>query len=74
VGGGPDIALVLHPRRDPGRVLDAIGGWAIAHGARLLMRAADAGRWAGEATVVSDAELAAQADAVVTDELREQAT
>jgi len=24
VGGGPDIALVLHPRRDPGAVLGAL--------------------------------------------------
>ena len=63
---GPDIALVLHPRRDPGRVLDAIGDWAIAHGSRLLLRALDAGRWDGDATVVSDTELAARADAVVS--------
>jgi NAD+ kinase len=66
VAGGPDIALVLHPRRDPGRVLDAIGGWATAHGSRLLLRAADAGRWDGAATVVSDAELARRADAVLS--------
>jgi NAD+ kinase len=65
VGDGPNIALVLHPRRDPGGVLDAIGDWAASHGSRLLMRAGDAGRWDGRATVVSDAELTARADAVV---------
>jgi NAD+ kinase len=66
VAGGPDIALVLHPRRDPGTVLDEIGGWARTHGSRLLMRSADAARWDGNATVVSEAELADRADAVVS--------
>ena len=66
MGGGPDIALVLHPRRDPGLVLDAIGGWAISHGSRLLMREQDAARWHGDVTVVSEAELTEQADAVVS--------
>jgi NAD+ kinase len=63
---GPHIALVLHPRREPGPVLDEIGAWATSHGSRLLMRAADAARWEGVVTVVSDAELAARADAVVS--------
>jgi NAD+ kinase len=63
---GPEIALVLHPRRDPGSVLDTIGAWATSHGSRLLMRADDARRWGGEATVVSDAELAERAVAVVS--------
>ena len=63
---GPDIALVLHPRRDPGEVLDAIGRWAASHGSRLLMRAEDAARWDGDAKVVSDAELGELADAVVS--------
>ena len=66
MAAGPSIALVLHPRRDPGRVLDAIGDWAASHGSRLLIRAEDAARWDGEATVLSDAELAEQADAVVS--------
>ncbi len=47
-------------------MLDAIGHWAGAHGGRLLMRAEDAARWDGEATVVSGAELAEQAAAVVS--------
>ena len=66
MAGGPQIALVLHPRRDPGPVLDTIGTWAATHGTRLLMRAADAARWDGDATVVSDAELGARADAVLS--------
>jgi NAD+ kinase len=66
VGGGPDIALVLHPSRDPGRVLDAIGSWATSHGSRLLMRAQDAARWDGAVAVVSDSELAERADAVLS--------
>jgi NAD+ kinase len=66
VGSGPDIALVLHPRRDPGPVLDAIGAWTTSNGSRLLMRAADAARWDGNATVVSDAELVERATAVVS--------
>ena len=64
---GAGIALVLHPRRDPGSVLDAVGAWASSHGSRLLMRAGDAARWdGGEVAVVSEAELAEQADAVVS--------
>jgi NAD+ kinase len=47
-------------------VLDAIGKWASSHGSRLLMRSEDAARWDGAVTVVSDAELAARADAVVS--------
>jgi NAD+ kinase len=66
VAGGSDIALVLHPRRDPGPVLDAIGNWAISHGSRLLMRAEDAARWDRDVTVVSDAELAQRAAAVIS--------
>ena len=66
MAGGSDIALVLHPRRDPGPVLDAIGTWACSNGSALLMRAEDAARWDGEMTVVSDAELAERADAVVS--------
>ena len=66
MGHAPGIALVLHPRRDPGPVLDAIGAWAASHGSRLLMRPDDAARWDGDATVVSDAELAERADAVVS--------
>src|SRR5215217_6660960 len=66
MGSAPGIALVLHPRRDPGPVLDAIGVWASAHGSRLLMRPIDAARWDGDVSVVSDAELTEQADAVVS--------
>ena len=66
MAAGSEIALVLHPRRDPGPVLDAIGAWATSHGSRLLMRAEDATRWDGDVTVVSDAELAKRADAVVS--------
>jgi NAD+ kinase len=66
MGGASEIALVLHPRRDPGGVLDMIGAWAMGHGSRLLMRAADAARWDGEATVVTDAELAERAGAVLS--------
>jgi len=66
VGDGPHIALVLHPRRDPGSVLDAIGAWAGMHGSTLLMRAADAARWDGATKVVADAELAVAADAVLS--------
>jgi NAD+ kinase len=66
MAGGSEIALVLHPQRDPGVVLDEIGRWASSHGTRLLLRTEDAARWSGEVTVVSDAELAARADAVVS--------
>ena len=66
MGHTPGIALVLHPRRDPGSVLDVIGSWASSHGSRLLMRSADAARWDGDCDVVSDDELAEQADAVVS--------
>ena len=65
MGNASDIALVLHPSRDPGHVLDAIGAWAEAHGSRLMMRPADAARWDGEVSVVTDAELAERAHAVL---------
>jgi NAD+ kinase len=65
-GGASNIALVLHPSRDPGLVLDVIGDWAAGHGSRLLMRAPDAARWHGDAAVVTDAELCDRADAVVS--------
>src|SRR5919107_542396 len=66
MGQAPGIALVLHPRRDPGAVLDAIGAWASSHGSRLLMRPADAARWDGAVDVVGDTELVDRADAVVS--------
>jgi NAD+ kinase len=66
MGSASDIALVLHPSRDPGRVLEAIGAWAATHGSRLLMRPADAARWDGDVSVVTDAELAERADAVLS--------
>jgi NAD+ kinase len=62
---GPDIGVVLHPSRDPSLVLDVLSGWMAGHGNRLLLRAQDIARWNGEATPVSDAELAERADAVV---------
>src|ERR671919_197798 len=66
MASGPEIALVLHPQRDPGAVLDEIGTWASSHGSRLLVREQDAARWDGDATAVSDAELTERADAVVS--------
>ena len=65
MGRASDIALVLHPSRDPGGVLEAIGAWAASHGSRLLMRPEDAARWDGDAAVVSGSELAERADAVL---------
>src|SRR4051794_32631497 len=62
----PGIALVPHPRRDPGAVRGTIGSWASTNGVSLLMRAADAARWEGDVTVVSEDELTARADAVVS--------
>src|ERR687898_2168732 len=66
MGQAPRIGLVLHPRRDPGPVLDEVGAWARSHGSRLLMRPTDAARWDGDCDEVSDAELAEQAVAVVS--------
>ena len=65
MGRASEIALVLHPSRDPGHVLDAIGTWAASHGSRLLMRPEDAARWSGDVSVVSGSELAEQAGAVL---------
>ena len=65
MGSASDIALVLHPSREPGHVLDAIGAWAASHGSRLLMRPEDAARWDGDVAVVSGSELAERADAVL---------
>ena len=65
MGRASDIALVLHPSRDAGPVLEAIGAWADAHGSRLMMRPADAARWDRDVAVVSDAELCERAHAVL---------
>ena len=65
MGSASDIALVLHPSRDPGPVLEAIGAWADVHGSRLMMRPADAARWDRDVAVVTDAELAERAHAVL---------
>jgi NAD+ kinase len=66
VTAATDIALVLHPRREPGQVVETIDSWARAHASRLLIRAGDAARWSDDAEAVSDDELVARADAVVS--------
>lgn len=66
MGRAPGIALVLHPRRDPGPVLDAVGAWATSHGSRLLMRPADAARWNDAVVVAPLAPLAGISRPMVT--------
>ena len=59
------LALVLHPRNDVTAAAGRIAAHAHARGAEVLVRAADAGRVPG-AVPVSGADLAAEADAVLS--------
>jgi NAD+ kinase len=60
------IGLVLHPRRDPMPVAETIARWARSHGAELLIDTKDAARAPDGVRPVTAAELAQQADALVS--------
>jgi NAD+ kinase len=63
---GGRIGLVLHPRADPAPVAERLVSWAQCHGKRVIAEACDAARLPAGVEPVSDAELADQADAVVS--------
>jgi NAD+ kinase len=63
---GGCLGLVLHPSADATPVVEKITGWAQSHGKRLIAEARDAARLPGGVEPVSDADLADQADAVVS--------
>jgi NAD+ kinase len=62
----PSIGLVLHPRHDPAGVAALIVEWAKLHGGRLLARPEDAARCPPGVIAVSEAEFAAEVEAIVS--------
>ena len=63
---GGRLGLVLHPSSDPTPVIDKITGWARSHGKRVIVDARDAARVPDDVEPVSEAELADQADVLVS--------
>jgi NAD+ kinase len=63
---GGRIGLVLHPRADPAPVAERLVSWAQSHGKHVIAEARDAARLPAGVQPVSEAELAEQADAVVS--------
>jgi NAD+ kinase len=60
------FGLVLHPSRDPTPVVEKLVGWARSHGKQLLARARDAARLPDDVVPVSEGELVARTDALVS--------
>lgn len=60
------LGLVLHPRSDPTAVVRTITAWARSHGKQVIVDARDAARVPDDVRPVSPAELADQADSLVS--------
>jgi NAD+ kinase len=60
------FGLVLHPRADPTPVVGKLTRWARAHGKQMIAAARDAARLPDDVEPVSEAQLADQADALVS--------
>jgi NAD+ kinase len=60
------LGLVLHPDNDPAPVAEKLTSWARSHGKQLIADARDAPRLPDEVEAVSEAQLAAEADALVS--------
>jgi NAD+ kinase len=63
--GGP-LGLVLHPHSDPTAVAEKLTSWARSHGMRVIVDARDAARVPPGVEPVSEAELLAEAQALVS--------
>jgi len=63
---GGRLGLVLHPRRDPTPVVEKLTRWARSHGKQVIVDAGDAARVPDGVEPVSTAELAEQADALIS--------
>jgi len=60
------LGLVLHPSRDPTRVVQKLVGWARSHGKQVIADARDAARLPEDVVPVSGGQLVEQADALIS--------
>jgi NAD+ kinase len=63
---GGSLGLVLHPRTDPTPVAEKLISWARSHGKQVIADARDAARLPAGVVPVSEAELAADAGALIS--------
>jgi NAD+ kinase len=63
---GGRLGLVLHPRNDPTPVVDKLLSWARSHGKQVIVDARDAARLPDGVEPVSEAQLADEADALIS--------
>jgi NAD+ kinase len=63
---GGRIGLVLHPQSDPMPVAEKLASWAKSHGTEVIADARDAARLPAEVELVSEGELANEADALIS--------
>ena len=60
------LGLVLHPRSDPGPVVERLTSWARSHGKQVIVEAHDAGRVPDAVEPVSKAQFVDQAGALIS--------
>src|SRR6476619_1624092 len=60
------LGLVLHPTNDPAPVVEKLTSWARSHGKQLIADARDVERLSDDVEPVSAAQLAGEADALVS--------
>jgi NAD+ kinase len=63
---GGRLGLVLHPSRDPAPVVGKLTTWARSHGKQVIADAREAPRLPDDVEPVSEAELIAEAEALIT--------
>ena len=63
---GGRVGLVLHPRSDPTEVVEKLTSWARSHGKEVIADARDAERLPDDVELVSEGELAGEADALIS--------
>jgi NAD+ kinase len=66
LGPGGRLGLVLHPTSDPSEVARKLTSWARSHGKEVIADARDAARLPGDVELVSEGELAGEADALIS--------
>jgi NAD+ kinase len=63
---GGRLGLVLHPHSDPTPVVEKLMTWARSHGKKLIAHARDAARLPDDVEPVSEAQLAGEADLLIS--------
>jgi NAD+ kinase len=63
---GGRLGLVLHPQTDPTPVVGKLTSWARSHGKQVIAEARDGERLPGDVELVSEGELADEADALIS--------